>query len=209
VTAHRLVALLEDAARGRFPAADGAIEVLPPPPGAAMAVVAFTAHHVIAADIGEDWVRAQLPAGDLRAPMSPRFLHALGAQLGRSDDGVDVVLAAPGLGGSSALVAAGRGDHPRAARAHSFRTDVRVFEGADGAAVVVLGRGLALRTEVAIEADPARRGDGLGTRMLVEARRLVDPDDVLYAQVAPGNAASLRAFLRAGFEPIGCEVLFL
>jgi GNAT superfamily N-acetyltransferase len=209
VTAHPLVALLEDAARGRFPAPDGAVEVLPAPAGAAMAVVAFTAHHVIAADVGADWVRAQLPAGDLRAPMSPRFLHALGAQLGRRDDGVDVVLAAPGLEGSSALVAADRGEHPRAARAHSFRADLRVFESADGTAVVVLGRGLALRMEVAIEIDPARRGRGLGTRMLLEARRLVRTDDVLYAQVAPGNAASLRAFLGAGFEPIGCEALFV
>jgi len=30
----------------------------------------------------------------------------------------------------------------------------------------------------------------------------------LFAQVAPGNAASLRAFLAAGFVPIGAEVLF-
>jgi hypothetical protein len=27
--------------------------------------------------------------------------------------------------------------------------------------------------------------------------------------VAPGNAASLRAFLAAGFAPVGSEVLFL
>jgi len=33
--------------------------------------------------------------------------------------------------------------------------------------------------------------------------------DVVFAQVAPGNAASLRAFLAAGFRPIGSEVLFL
>ena len=32
---------------------------------------------------------------------------------------------------------------------------------------------------------------------------------VVFAQVAPGNAASLRAFLRAGFDPIGSEALFL
>jgi RimJ/RimL family protein N-acetyltransferase len=31
----------------------------------------------------------------------------------------------------------------------------------------------------------------------------------VFAQVAPGNAASLRAFLAAGFRPIGSEVLFL
>ena len=85
---------------------------------------------------------------------------------------------------------------------------MRVYKAAGGAAVVVLGQGLALRTEVAVEVDPESRGQGVGTRALLEARRLVGPDEVVFAQVAAGNAASLRAFLRAGFEPIGCEVLF-
>jgi RimJ/RimL family protein N-acetyltransferase len=84
-----------------------------------------------------------------------------------------------------------------------------VYEDDDGAAVVVVGRGLALRREVAVEVDPAARNRGLGTQALFNARRLVGEDDVLFAQVAPGNAASLRIFLTAGFEPIGCEVLFL
>ena len=30
----------------------------------------------------------------------------------------------------------------------------------------------------------------------------------LFAQVAPGNAASLRAVAAAGFRPLGAEVLF-
>jgi hypothetical protein len=35
------------------------------------------------------------------------------------------------------------------------------------------------------------------------------PDGVpLFAQVAPGNAASLRTVEAAGFRPIGAEVLF-
>jgi RimJ/RimL family protein N-acetyltransferase len=38
---------------------------------------------------------------------------------------------------------------------------------------------------------------------------LIPKGDVVFAQVAPGNAASLRAFLAAGFRPIGSEVLFL
>jgi RimJ/RimL family protein N-acetyltransferase len=94
-------------------------------------------------------------------------------------------------------------------RSHRYRSDVRVYEDDDGAAVVVVGRGLALRREVAVEVDPAARNRGLGTQALFNARRLVGEDDVLFAQVAPGNAASLRIFLTAGFEPIGCEVLFL
>ncbi len=208
MTAHPLVALLEDAARGRFPAPDGAVEVLPPP-GAAMAVVAFTAHHVIAADIGADWVRAQLPAGDLSAPMSARFLVALSDRIGRHAGSLDVVLAAPGLAGEPGLSEVDGADHPRVVRAHRYRSDVRVFAAAGGTAMVVVGHGLAGRTEVAVEVDPAERGAGLGARTLLAARRLFGEDKVVFAQVAPGNAASLRAFLRAGFEPIGCEVLFL
>jgi RimJ/RimL family protein N-acetyltransferase len=72
-----------------------------------------------------------------------------------------------------------------------------------------MGRGLALRAEVAIEVAEDGRRRGVASRALVEARRLVAPGEALYAQTAPGNAASLRAFLRAGFQPIGSEVLFL
>ena len=41
------------------------------------------------------------------------------------------------------------------------------------------------------------------------ARGLVPAGEHLFAQVAPGNVASLRAFLAAGYRPIGAEVLFL
>ena len=57
---HRLAAALSAAARGDFPEADGVIEVLPPPPGRAMAVVAFTAHYLVATSASEDWLRAAL-----------------------------------------------------------------------------------------------------------------------------------------------------
>jgi RimJ/RimL family protein N-acetyltransferase len=33
-------------------------------------------------------------------------------------------------------------------------------------------------------------------------------DELVFAQVAPGNAASVRTFLACGFVPIGSEVLF-
>jgi len=202
VTSHRLAALLEDAARGRFPDPDGLVEVLPPA-GTAMAVVGFTAHYAIAVDLAAEWVRERLPEGDLIAP----FLAELGGKIGRRDDGIDVVLAAGGLDGEPALTETGTAAHPRAARAFARRADVRVFE-AEGA-VVTFGRGLAGRAEVSIEVEPAARGRGVARRALVEARRLVGADGVVFAQVAPGNAASLRAFLRAGFEPIGSEALFL
>jgi len=206
---HPLADLLEEAARGRFPRPDGTLAVVPAPPGASMAVVGFTALHVVAADVAPDWVRAQLPGDDLSAPMSARFLVALGERIGREPGSLDVVLAARGLAGEPELAEVSGDDHPRVVRAHRYRSGVRVFEADGGAAVVVVGYGLALRREVAVEVDPAARNRGLSAAALLQARRLVPEEDVLFAQVAPGNAASLRSFLRAGFEPIGCEVLFL
>lgn len=47
----RLLRLLQDAAAGSPPPADGLVEVWPPPPGAVDAVLAFTAHHVVAARV--------------------------------------------------------------------------------------------------------------------------------------------------------------
>jgi GNAT superfamily N-acetyltransferase len=206
VTPHPLAALLEDAARGTFPDPDGRVEMLPAA-GTAMAVVGFTAHYAIAADVPEAWLRERLPDGDLLAPLSAAFLAELGRKIDRRDDGIDVVLAAGGLDGEPALAETGAAAHPRAALAFARRDDVRVFE-RDGA-VVTFGHGLAGRAEVSIEVDPAARGRGVARRALVEARKLVGPDGVVFAQIAPGNAASLRAFLRAGFDPIGSEALFL
>ena len=140
--------------------------------------------------------------------MSPRFLVALGSKIARRGDGVDVLLAAAGLEGNAQLVEVQHEAHPRVVRANAHRQDVRVFEDHGGAAVLIAGRGLALRTEVAVEVQDTARGRGLARDVLVEARRLVGPDQALFAQTAPGNAASLRAFMSAGFRPIGSEVLF-
>ena len=205
---HRLSAALRAAADGDFPEADGAIEVLPPPPGRAMAVVAFTAHYLIATSADEDWVRATLPPDDLLAPMSPRFLMALGDKLNRRDDGIDLLLAARGLGGRSTLREITAEEHPRVNRAQAHREHVRVFTDPTGAAIVLLGHGLTDRLEVAIEIAPHRRNQGVARQALTEARRLAGADQLLFAQTAAGNAASIRSFLTAGFRPIGSEVLF-
>jgi hypothetical protein len=118
VTPHRLAALLDDAARGRFPDPDGLVEVLPPA-GTAMAVVGFTAHHSIAVDLPQEPVRELLPEGDLIAPLSAPFLAELGSRIGRRDDGIDVVLAAGGQDGEPALAETGTAAHPRAAKRSS------------------------------------------------------------------------------------------
>ncbi len=211
---HPLRAILEDAARGRFPPPDGAVLILASPQGRSDAVVAFTAHHVIAADVEPEDVLAHLPAGaDLGAPTSTAFLAWLGAELGSAPRSLDVVLTAPGLAGTEAdpplHEVAGAADD-RVRRAERYREDVSVFADQDERAVVILGRGLVRRREVSIEVrESEAMARGLGRRLLLAARTLVPPDEYLFAQVAAGNAASLRAFLAAGFRPIGAEVLFL
>ena len=49
---------------------------------------------------------------------------------------------------------------------------------------------------------------GLGRLLVAAARHLTPPGEPLFAQVAPGNAASLRVVEAAGFRPVGAEVLF-
>lgn len=44
---------------------------------------------------------------------------------------------------------------------------------------------------------------------MVAARHLIPHGAVLWAQVAPGNAASVRAILAAGFVPVGTEALLV
>ena len=187
------------------------VEVWPAPPGAVDAVLAFTAHHVVAAGVDPALVAARLPEGDLTAPMSPGFLGWLGEQLGSLPGSLDVVLAARGLGGEPPLELGAGVDpdrHPRAARASRYRGDLEVWTSPDGAGVLVLGRGLAGRREVSFEVDPGRRNRGLGRLLVAAARHLTPPGEPLFAQVAPGNAASLRVVQAAGFRPIGAEVLF-
>lgn len=200
-----MIGLLREAALGRFPPADAEVELVPRPPGPASGVIGFTGHHVVAADVDETWLRERLPPGDLSAPMVPAFLAELGERLGAVCRNIDAVLAAPPLPGAPALAETDAREHPRVRRALDHRDDVRVFTG-DGV-TVTLGRGFAERLEVAFEVDPAARGAGAGRAALLEARRLAG-DEPLFAQTSPGNAASLRALLAAGFAPIGSEALF-
>jgi GNAT superfamily N-acetyltransferase len=170
---HPLLGLLLDAARGRPPAPDGAVEVLPGLPGPVDAVLAFTAHHVVVGDVDPALVAARLPDGDLSAPMSPAFLAWLAGRLGSRPGSLDVVLAAEGLGGEPPLELLPVADADRGER---------------------VARAL--------------RNRGLGRRLVAAARHLTPPGEPLFAQVAAGNAASLRAVVAAGFRPLGSEVLF-
>ena len=68
---------------------------------------------------------------------------------------------------------------------------------------------MAGRVEVSVEVEPEARARGLGRSLARAALALAPAGEPVFAQVSPGNAASLRAFLAAGYRPIGSEVLFL
>ena len=205
LTPDALAGVLRDVAAGRFPPADGGVTVLPAPAARDAGVLGFTAHAVVFIDADPAWVTARLPPGDLAAPLSPDFLQALCARTSRQAHGTDLLCVASALPGPPdiALTPASDRAHPRVARALRYRDDVRAWRGDGG--LVVLGRGIAARWEVSVEVDPGHRGHGLGRALATAARHLVPAGSPLWAQIAPANAASVRAFLAAGFQPVGAE----
>jgi hypothetical protein len=208
----RLATLLRVAAQGGSPADDGATEVVPAPVEGDGACVAFTAHSVIALDVDPDEVHARLAQhpDPLAAALAPDVVLWLAERTGRRAGITAVVLAAIGTGtGAPAGGAEEAVDHPRADRARRRRRDVRAFALPDGAGVVTVGRGLADRWELALEVEsPSSGGRPRGRGVIAASLGLVPEGEPLFAQVSPGNARSLRAFLAAGFHPIGSEVLF-
>jgi GNAT superfamily N-acetyltransferase len=209
---HPLRVMLDAAASGRFPAPDGEIEVVPSPGDCVGAIVAFTGHFVLAAGVAPADVRARAPRGDFSVPLSPPFLTWVGERIDAVAGTHDVLLAAPAETGplphELEEVDAGELSHPRIDRAARYRQSLRVYATPARDALLVLGHGLCGRWECAFEVDPGARSRGLGRELARAARRLVPSDAWVWAQVAPGNAASLRAVTAAGYRPIGAEVLF-
>jgi GNAT superfamily N-acetyltransferase len=169
---------------------------------------------VIAAAIDEDVARQRVDPNDIGSPMSANFLLFLAGWLGAEPGTLDVVLVATEPTDEAPVELWSRNDladHPRVQRATRYRADLAVYATSkrgvpDG--LLTVGRGVAGRYEMAFEVDPAARGRGLGRRLATAGRALVPPDEPVFAQVAPGNAGSLRAVLAAGYRPIGGEVLF-
>ncbi|MFJ4786869.1 GNAT family N-acetyltransferase [Streptomyces sp. NPDC088794] len=202
--------ILDSAARGVFPPADGGTTVVSQASDRDAGVLAFTAHAVVFTDEDPRWVRDTLAAvacDALAAPMNPRFLTALLERTGRTAETIDAMLVGSPLPGEPPLplMEITDGDHPRIVYARGRRDDVRAWTAEGG--VLVMGRGIAGRLEVSVEVDASVRHRGLGRRLVTAARHLVA--EPLWAQVAPGNARSMRAFLAAGYLPVGAEALLL
>jgi len=99
-------------------------------------------------------------------------------------------------------------EHPRVQRARRLRRDVSVYSDAKGRGLVTIRRGLAGRLELSFEVDDAHQRQGLGRRLVAAALCVAPAGEPVFAQVASGNAQSLRSLLAVGFRPIGSEVLF-
>ncbi|MCP2356461.1 GNAT superfamily N-acetyltransferase [Nonomuraea thailandensis] len=204
ITLHDIIAGAES---GRTPEPGAGPTIVPQPSPHDAGVIAFTGHNVIYADVGESWIRSRIPEGDLSAPLNPPFLRDLEERTGRRVDTIDMLALGGPCAGDPPIDLAEVTDaaHPRVRRAHRRRAEVRVWTCPGG--LLVVGRGVAGRWEVGIEVEPAGRGRGLGRALARAARHLVARP--LWAQIAPGNAASVRAFLAAGYVPIAAEALLV
>jgi len=196
---HPLGTVLRRAADGAFPPVDGLVDVVAPYRDGVEAVVSFTGHAVVAtaltvADLvaaGEDGF-----AGVTALPVISLLAGPRGAV-----DVLDALLVARGLGGGELPRRTDLEENERVRYARAWRRDVVVH--GDDRGLVTLARGLGGVLEVSFEVEPALRGRGHGRALLVEALALAPAGEPVLAAVAPGNAASLRAALAAGFVPLG------
>jgi GNAT superfamily N-acetyltransferase len=195
--------------RGEFPITDLGVTRLPAPNPASAAVLGFTGHTVVAADVDNAWLNEHLPPGDPGHAFNPPFLGRLERHLGLRVNNIDIqMLAAPRSGPPElALEPINDQTHPRVRRALRYRDDVTVWVCAGG--ILSIGRGLGGRFEVAIEVQPESRGKALGRAMAAAAAHLVPDDRAIWAEIGVGNAASVRAFLAAGYVPVGEEALLV
>jgi hypothetical protein len=199
--------LLHGVAVGDPPVGEDGLTVVQPPDERSVVVLSFPAQNVLSAAVTEDWARSCLPPGRPDVPLSPAFLALLAAVTGRVVEGIDQLLVATAHGRhrESALTEVTDSGHPRLRRTLDRRTDIRVFTCEGG--LLLLGRGVAGRWEAAVEVDPMVRGFGLGRALFATALGTVPAGEHVWLQIAPGNAASTRAALAAGYRPVGAEAL--
>jgi hypothetical protein len=194
-----LAAMLTDAVGDRFPVADGTVSVVPALQDGVEAVVAFTGHAVIATTLALDAVLAAGADGFGGATL-PTLLTLMSGDGGEVEC-LDVLLGARGTGGGRLPRCPSADTHPRAMHARHWRSNVRVH--GDDRGLLVLADGVAGLKQISYQVPPHARGRGLGRSLLADGLALVDRDEPVLTAVAPGNAASLRAVLAAGFVPLG------
>ncbi len=167
-------------------------------------MVEFTGHAVVLTDRDAAELDA-LGADGFGGVSQPDIVRWLAGPTG-SIGSHDVVLVAVGTatGGGTLAERSDIEDHPRVVRARRHRRDVRVHGDVRG--VVTLGTGLVGRLELSVERNEHALG-GAGRGLIADGLGLVERGRLVWAQIASGNAASLRSFLSCGFRPIGAETL--
>ena len=211
---HPLACLIAAAAAGRFPDPDGSWERVPLWRPGLEAIFSFTAHAVfaVAPDISDRRI-ASLGADGFGGAHDPRLIAALAGPDGWIDV-LDMLLAGHGTARPGvAPLLVGRPDltaHSRVRFAARIRDEPRVLGYPDPgrSAVATISRGMAGLTELSFEIEPGRRGQGGGARLAADALSVLPAGQLAVAAVAPGNAASVRALLSAGFTPLGSLQLF-
>lgn len=224
--AHPLATIIADAAAGRFPPPDGGWRRVPPWRPGLEGIFSFTGHAVLALapDITDDRL-AGLGVDGFGGAQDPRVVTAIAGPAAWIDS-LDVLLVARGTGAGDAAGPAGGGPEPAADGRLTARPDLAGHHRAQFAArirdrrlvlgypdrqrsaVVVASTGLAGLTELGFELEPDRRGTGAGPALVSDALSALPAGQLVIAAVAPGNAASLRAVLAAGFRPLGSMQLF-
>jgi hypothetical protein len=206
---HPLAELIRSAAAGHHPVPDGGWHRVAPWRPGVEGVFAFTGHAVLA--VGDEITDERLDGlgvDGLGGANHPRVLIDLAGPNGWIDS-LDAILARrtplPGNEIQPLVPRLDLADHSRAHWARAVRDDVRVLGHADreSRSVATLSRGVGGLTELSVETDVSARGLGHGSEFIAAALAAASPGELVVAAVAPGNAASLRAFLTAGFAILG------
>lgn len=195
---HPIARVLVAAANGQFPDPDGSVEVVPPWRPGVEGVLSMTGRAYIATTRSVDSVLAHEPDGYGRA-VDPRFIVWLAGPDGWCDC-LDAVLVAVGTGVGGPPLRPDLADHPRANHARLVRDEVTVY--GDNRGLVTLGRGIGGLAELGIELRSGTER-GAGRSLIRNSLGLIERGEPVVASVAPGNARALRAFLAAGFTPVG------
>ncbi|HRW17565.1 MAG TPA: N-acetyltransferase [Dermatophilaceae bacterium] len=100
--------------------------------------------------------------------------------------------------------------HPRVAAAQQVRSGIRVLglPARRSRSLVTIADGVGGLPELGIEAHGEQSGRQLLLSALQWCEDHLDREAPLVAAVAPGNARSMRLFLRTGFVPVGSVQLF-
>jgi hypothetical protein len=210
VAEHPLGELIIAVAGGRFPAADGSWRRVPPWRPGVEAIVAFTGHAVFAVEPDiPDHLLGELGADGFGGAHDPRLISALAGTDGWIDS-LDMLLVASGTGSSPLVDRPDLAAHPRAAFAARIRDCPQVMGYPDPrrSDLAMISRGIGGLTEISFELEPGRRGSGAGAGLVRDALGTIPGGEIAVAAVAPGNAASVRALLTAGFRPAGSVQLF-